>query len=162
MVFDVEPHLHPDWGTRRQSRLLRSYLKGLESATARAGSIPVLTAVPFWWDERDLRVRRTMLVQHVLEHSDGIIVMAYRDTAEGPDGIIQLSQTEADLAGSLGKVFVIGVETGAAGLDKVSFAEEGAAAMETELAATVSWFAPAPGFGGTSIHHYGSYSNMAP
>lgn len=162
VVFDVEPHLHPDWGTRRQSRLIRSYLNGLEEATTMAGALPVLTAVPFWWDERDLRVRRTMLVEHVLELSDGIIVMAYRDTAEGPDGIIQLAQTEADLAGRLDRSFMIGVETGPAELDKVSFAEEGSAALEMELATVDSWFTGTPGFGGIAIHHYGAYSTMAP
>jgi len=160
LVFDVEPYLHPDWNTKKQGRLIRSYLAGLDQATQRAGDTPVLTAVPFWFDE--LRVKRMLLIEHVLATTDGIVVMAYRDHAEGVDGIIEHSVVEAALAGSMGREFVIGVETGIAGLDKVSFAEETESFMEGQLQLVEAQFAPASGFGGIAIHHYGAYSAMRP
>jgi hypothetical protein len=156
LVFDVEPYLHADWNTKKQDRLIRSYLAGLRSAVRRAGDLPVLAAAPFWFDE--IRVKRTTLVKKVLAATNGIVVMAYRDHAEGVDGIIDLSATEASLAASMGRQFVVGVETGFVGLDKVTFGEEGEAVMEQELLLVEAEFASTPGFAGFAIHHYASYS----
>jgi hypothetical protein len=158
LVFDVEPYLHADWNTKKQNRLIRSYLAGLGSAVGQAGNLPVLAAVPFWFDE--IRVKRNTLVGEVLATTDGIVVMAYRDHAEGVDGIIGLSSTEAALAASMGRRFVIGVETGLVGLNKVTFAEEGEATMERELLLVEAAFGSNPGFAGFAIHHYGSYRTL--
>ena len=158
LVFDVEPYLHGDWNTKKQNRLIRSYLAGLDQASGRAGDLPVLAAVPFWFDE--IRVKRNTLVEKVLATTDGIVVMAYRDHAEGVDGIIDLSATEASLAASMGREFVIGVETGLVSPDKVTFAEEGEQFMENELAKVESAFASSPAFTGVAIHHYASYRTL--
>ena len=160
LVFDVEPYLHPDWGTKKQARLIRSYLAGLDRAERASLDLPVMTAVPFWFDE--ISFKRGTVLERVLASTDGIIVMAYRDHADGVDGIIDLATTEAALASSMGRDFVIGVETGFVGLDKVSFAEEGQMAMEQELSLVEAEFTSTPGFGGVAIHHYGAYSSMAP
>jgi hypothetical protein len=160
LVFDVEPYLDPDWNTKRRNRLIRSYLAGLDEAALHAGSLPIHTAVPFWWDDPAYRVKRAALVELVLERSDGIVVMAYRDRAAGPDGILSLSQNEADLAASMGKLFTIGVETAPVGLDKVSFAEEGTMAMEDELAVVEAAYSAVPQYAGIAIHHYASYASM--
>jgi len=160
LVFDVEPYLHPDWGTKKQNRLIRSYLSGLDQAAQQAGDLPVLAAVPFWFDE--IMVKRDSLVQQVLASVDGIVVMAYRDHAEGVDGIVDLAASEASLAAAMNRAFVVGVETEFVGLDKVSFAEEGRQAMEYELGLVEAEFAATSGFGGIAVHHYGSYSTMAP
>ncbi len=159
VVFDVEPYLHADWNTKKQNRLIRSYLAGLDEAVARAGNLPELAAVPFWFDE--IRVKRTTLVEKVLATTDGIVVMAYRDHAAGVDGIIDLSATEASLAASMGREFVVGVETGVVGLDKVTFAEEGEQIMEEQLDLVEAAFATNPAFAGFAIQHYGSYSSMS-
>ena len=162
LVFDVEPHLHPDWDTRKQHRLLRSFVNGLGRAATRAGSLPVYTTVPFWWDLPAFRIRKSLLVEHVLDHSDGIIVMAYRDTAEGDDGIIQLSRNEANLAALKAREFVIGVETGPAESDKVSFAEEGSALMESQLVSVRARYGTHETFAGVAIHDFDSYSSLGP
>ena len=105
-------------------------------------------------------MKRTTLVESVLGTTDGIVVMAYRDHAAGVDGIIDLSSTEAALAASMGREFVIGVETGAVSPGKVTFAEEGEAIMERELLLVGSAFGSNPGFAGFAIHHYGSYRTL--
>ncbi|MDF1596227.1 MAG: hypothetical protein P1T08_09025 [Acidimicrobiia bacterium] len=160
LVFDVEPYLNSDWNTKRRNRLIQSYLAGLDEAARHAGPLQVHTAVPFWWDDPAYRVKRTALVELVLERSDGIVVMAYRDSAAGPDGILSLSQNEADLAASMDKLFAIGVETAPVGLDKVSFAEEGTAEMEIELAEVEAAYSAVPQYSGIAIHHYASYASM--
>ncbi len=158
LVFDVEPHAHPDWGTRRQNRLVSSYLAGLSAAVGAAGQLPALTTVPFWFDE--VKVKRDSLLERVVASSDGIVVMAYRDHAEGVDGIIDVSSTEAAVAASMGRMFVIGVETGPVLPGKVTFAEEGRSFMDGELAIVEARYGATAGFGGIAVHHYGSYSTM--
>ena len=161
IVFDVEPHTLPDWTTKRRNRLIRSYLSALDDASSRAGSLTTLATVPFWWDDPAFKTKKRLLIEHVLSRTDGIIIMAYRDQALGVDGIIEHSATEANLAAASGKLFTVGVETGFAGLDKVSFAEEGMAAMEAELSLVESAYAGTAGYRGIAIHHYGSYAAMA-
>ena len=162
LVFDVEPHLHPDWDTRKQHRLLRLFVNGLQRAALRAGSLPVYTTVPFWWDLPAYRVRSNLLVEHVLDHSDGIVIMAYRDTVEGDDGIIQLARNEANLAALKGREFVIGVETSPTESDKISFAEEGSANLEIELAKVRARYETMATFAGTAVHDFESYSSLGP
>lgn len=162
IVFDVEPHTLPDWNTKRRNRLIRSYLSALGDASTRAGSLPTFTTVPFWWDDPAFKTKKRLLIEHVLNRTDGIIIMAYRDHALGVDGIIEHSATEANMAAAAGKQYTVGVETGFVGLDKVSFAEEGRAAMEAELSLVESTFAGTAGYRGIAIHHYGSYATMAP
>ena len=40
MVFDVEPYLHADWNTKKQNRLIRSYLAGLSRSRPPGGRSP--------------------------------------------------------------------------------------------------------------------------
>ena len=52
------------------------------------------------------------------------------------------------------------VETAPISPDKVTFAEEGQAAMYRELAIVESAFANEPAFAGVAIHHLGSYLQL--
>ncbi|MDH5502947.1 MAG: hypothetical protein OEY98_02850 [Acidimicrobiia bacterium] len=163
IVADVEPYLLADWSNdRRRSRLISSYLKNLKSATAAAGSTEMLVAVPFWWDLDEYRIKGKTLVEQTLATTDGVVVMAYRDHAEGVDGIVDLAGFEVALGSQMSKRVVVGVETGAASLDKVTFQEEGLAAMAAELTKVEAAFTGASGYGGVAIHHYASYSTMNP
>lgn len=163
IVADVEPYLRSEWSNaRRRTRLVRSYLAGLEKAEARAGSLPFKAAVPFWWDLPEFSVSDVTLVEDVLNRVDGVVVMAYRDHALGVDGIVDLASTEVSLASSLGKTAVVGVETGPLSLDKVTFIEEGSSFMEAELSLVELAFAGEAAFGGMAVHHYGSWISLAP
>ncbi len=161
IVADVEPYLLADWSnSRKRSRLISSYLKNLKAATAAAGSTEMLVAVPFWWDLDEYQTKGKTLVEQTLAATDGVVVMAYRDHADGVDGIVDLAGFEVALGSQMSKRVVVGVETGAASLDKVTFYEEGAAAMATELVKVEAAFTGASGYGGVAIHHYASYSTM--
>lgn len=163
IVADVEPYLLSEWSNpKRRARLLNKYLKGLDQARAAAGATPFVAAVPFWWDLPAYSVSHVSLVEDVLARTDGIAIMAYRDFALGTDGIVEHAATEVSIATRLGKTAVVGVETGAASLDKITFAEEGSAAMEAELALVGQEFAASSGFSGVAVHHYGSWVTLAP
>lgn len=157
---DVEPYLHPDWNHhKKRDKLVRSYLSSLADASSRSGALPVIPAVPFWFDDPGLAVDSTPLIDDVMALVDGIAVMAYRDTATGPNGIIALSEYEVSLGASIGKEVIIGVETAASGeYPYVTFFEEGNAAMETELSLVSAEFGGA--IWGIAIHHYRSYLDL--
>src|SRR5665811_2008911 len=92
---DVEPYLHPDWSHhKKRDKLIRSYLSALDDASSRSGALPVIPAVPFWFDDPSLAVGRVPLIDEVMARVDGVAVMAYRDTAAGPNGIIALAEYE--------------------------------------------------------------------
>jgi len=163
IVADVEPYLLSDWSnTRKRSRLISSYLKNLAAAQQAAGSTEMLVAVPFWWDAAEYQTKGQTLVERVLAAADGVVVMAYRDHADGVDGIIDLAGFEVGRGSQMSKRVVVGVETGPASSDKVTFWEEGAGAMAAELTKVEATFAGDTGYGGVAIHHYGSYSALAP
>lgn len=163
IVADVEPYLLADWSNnRRRSRLISSYLRNLEAATQAAGPTELLAVVPFWWDMAEYRTKGKTLVEQTLLASDGVVVMAYRDHAEGTDGIVDHAGFEVEVGSQLGKKVVVGVETAEASLDKVTFREEGSAAMEAELVKVEAAFSGASSYSGVAIHHYASFSTMAP
>lgn len=160
---DIEPHALSDWSNeKRRSRLLTRYLDALEDAHGRAAGLPLIPAVPFWWDEPEFAVEGSLLIDEVIRRVDGIAVMAYRDTADGPNGIITLAGYEVAAGSLAGKSVTIGVETAANSLDHVTFYEEGNAEMEAVLANVASEWSTSSGYWGNAIHHYGSYLELAP
>lgn len=162
LVLDVEPHALPQWDRPApRRRLMRSFLRGLERAVRAAGELPVIAAVPFWYDHDGYHIGGRSLLEQVLERVDGVVVMAYRDRAEGRDGIVRLAGDEVRLASRTGKQVMIGVQVSPDEIDKLGFAEEGAEVMERELALVNAAFLAEPGFAGVAVHHYGSFRSLA-
>lgn len=161
---DVEPYALSEWSKKgRRAKLIGSYLNALDGVVARSGGLPVVPAVPFWWDEPEFAVKGSLLIDEVLERVDGVAVMAYRDTSEGVNGIIALSAYEVSLGSSLAKEVTIGVETAPdPTYQHITFYEEGQAAMETELGEVAAAFAGESGFWGHAIHHFRSYQTLSP
>jgi hypothetical protein len=97
-------------------------------------------------------------LEHVAERVDGIVVMAYRDRADGSDGILRHTVGEIVAGAAADKPVMIGVQTAADELDKLTFYEEGAAAME--LDAVRQALTGAAGFGGIAVHHLDSHRRL--
>ena len=161
---DVEPYALSDWSnTKRRDRLISGYLRALDDVRNHAEALPVIPAVPFWWDEPEFAVKGNLLIDEVIERVDGIVVMAYRDTAEGPNGIIVLAQHEVSATAAAGKSVTIGVETAPnSAHEHVTFFEEGSAVMEAELADVAAEWSSTSSYWGNAIHHYTSYANLRP
>ena len=159
---DVEPYLHRDWNhARKRAKLIDSYLAALARAGTEAGSLPLVPAVPFWFDHADYSVDGVPLVDEVAARVDGIAVMAYRDFAVGPNGILEHAAYEVALGEATDTEVMIGVETAPSSeYDHVTFHEEGRAAMEHELSLVSGEFSSR--IWGFAVHHYGSFSEMAP
>ena len=160
LVVDIEPYVLDAWKTDERAALLRRYLRRLRRAAQSSGGLPFLATVPFWYDHDRYRHRGRSLLDQVLEAVDGIVVLVYRDRATGSDGILTLAAGEVSRAADLGKQAVLGIQTAADELDKLTFFEEGGVAMETELDTVVTALRNAPGFGGIAIHHYNSLRRL--
>ncbi len=155
VVADVEPYLLDDWGSKKRNRLIRSYLNSVAAASGAAGDLPFFAAVPFWWDQPEFDYRRAPLVEAVIDRvSGGVVVMAYRDTAEL---IASFAAAEVALAAAQGKIAVVGVETNEVEPEYVTFFGKGEGFMESQLAAVEDRFGGAAGFGGFAIHDLRGY-----
>lgn len=163
LLLDIEPYTLDEWHTDiGRTRLMRGYLRALKRAARGAGDLPVWAAVPFWFDHDAYRFDGRSLLEHVLERVEGIVVMAYRDSAAGNDGILSHTFGEIVAGAAAGKPAMIGVQTAPDELDKLTFHEEGAGAMEGELDAVRKALTGAPGFGGIAVHHLDSYRHLRP
>ncbi len=164
IVLDIEPYLLADWNDpKRRAGLLTGFLSVLEVAHAKAGALPMVTTVPFWWDDPRYQVKRgALLIEEVLMRSDRIAVMAYRDQLESGDGIIALAADEISLAARLGKQVVVTLHVAPETLDKLTFHEEGRAALEAAASLLAETWRVGRGLAGVAIHSYRPYLGLTP
>jgi len=163
--LDVEPYVLPEWKTD-QAVVITQYLEVLEAShQALAGSgLRLSVDTPFWFDtiSAEYGGRTRPLNQHVQDIADRVVLMDYRDVAEGDDGIIQHAAVEMLYAAQIGRQVVIGVETNdvAPEPEKVTFYEEGQQAMEDVLAVVLETYGGNPAFGGIAVHDYLGYEDL--
>lgn len=161
--FDIEPHMLDAWSKDRL-RLSRLYLDRLAEwmTIADDSGLDVSAAIPFWLDGYEVEWRGTLrpMSEHVQSILDVVVLMDYRDKAEGRDGIIQHAKDEVDWATANGKRVIIGVDTGDSEPSKVTFQQEGKRVLEEELAKTEKAFAGDRGFAGFAIHHLETWMKL--
>ena len=161
IVVDIEPYTLDDWDEARGS-LTESYLRGLARGRRAARGLPFLAAVPFWFDREASGNGVATLLEATLQRTDGIVVMAYRDHADGKDGILYHLVEELAAAEAMGKPVVVAVHTARSALDKITFFEEGDEALERELAKVTAALADHPAFAGVALHDYAAYRRLHP
>jgi len=164
--FDVEPHGLAEWGTD-QASIANQYVDLLEElfAVTNGSGLALVVDIPFWYDAIAVTRKGTTrpLMEWVVDAVDRVAIMDYRDHADGADGIIALGAAEVTYGASVNKPVVLGVET-LCNLDppKVSFCEEGRAALESALATTAASYGQSPGFFGFAIHDYAAFAALKP
>lgn len=164
--FDVEPHALPEWASQQEA--LGNQLVDLYRELARAKPPGLYLHADIALGYAYLTLARDgqskTLSQWLIEATDRTTVMAYRDVALGADGIVGHAAHPVGYAATLGKLAVVGVETACnAELPKVTFCEEGAAAMQQQLDAVAAYFsggAGGAGFGGFAIHDYRNFRQL--
>lgn len=178
--FDLEPWGTPQWRTDAPT-LARHLVETVaqiaarQRSTAAAKRVPVSVDLPFWLDgttaPKTLRFngRTASPTQHVIRLLDNgagrvnsVVIMAYRDTTGGVDGSVPLSAGEITLADTFaGRVLVtIGQEVGAVSPERITFFEEGRAALAGALSTLRSTFGRRTGFGGFAIDDLASLAKL--
>ena len=166
---DTEAYLAntSDWWARPAVRA-QQYLDWLDGVRVRTAGLPLFAAIPFWYDVQplaslSLRGERTprALNTYVADTVDTVLVMSYRDTALGPDGMIEHARGEVE-AGPV----LLGAETTYLGDDpvsnKVTFWEEGERHMERQLALTRRAFRGDSHLRGFFVHDSRGLSALRP
>jgi hypothetical protein len=155
VVLDVEPYLLDEWDTDR-NRVERAYLRMLKLARRASSDLPLMAAVPFWFDHDTYRNASGTLAERVAARVDALVVMAYRDELSVGDGIVALARGEIEVAARLDKVAMVALQTAADDLDKLTFFEEDRDALGRAVMAIEG----TPGFGGVALHHYRAYREL--
>ncbi len=176
--LDIEPYLLPEWKEpSARERLLADYLDLNLGAAARARAAGVVYGVdiPFWWQSIDtatgeavsittFRGVRKSATAHLLKIVDIVGVMAYRNVAAGPDGIVTRALETLDLADNAdGARTFVGVETEkvSEGVPaKVTFAGKSLEQLDAEVRSVDDVFVGRPAYAGIAIHRYVSLRQM--
>lgn len=99
--LDVEPYLHKDW-EKNQSVFLENYQHVLVKTeeTAKQLKLKFGADIPFWFDEVSYcnDYDSGLLSEWVIDHTDVISIMSYRNKANGKNGINSLVKSEINYA----------------------------------------------------------------
>ncbi|PFA68333.1 amidase [Bacillus sp. AFS015802] len=163
--LDVEPYLLSGW-TSAYGKTVLNYQKMVMEAVDRSDSLqlPLGMDIPFWFDEKSYNNEfgKGNLAHWVIGKTDEVGVMAYRDQAVGPNGIIELIRNEMDYALFAGKKVKAGVETAPSSEgDFLTFHEEGEGFMLGELARVDAEYGTYSSYKGIAVHHYGSWKVLS-
>lgn len=161
--YDIEPHLLDEWEDATRPRMLRGFLDmtaAMMEARRKSGQVlPVGPAMPFWWDGISLEWRgaRKQVSEHVIDLTDYVALMDYRNFAEGRDSILSHAASEMAYADHVGKRVVIGLEFNPGEPAKLSFHGMDEAAFEAEAGKVEAAYRGRPAFAGFVFHHYEGY-----
>ena len=161
--LDIEPHTLPEWASD-QASIAEQWVSMLEGVAAETAGTPLLADVPFWYHEimLDRGGENISLLHWTLRAVDGVAVLAYRDSAEGPNGIVELARPTMMIADSVGASVIVGLETHCVEPTHVTFCEEGLAVLFTESTRAESFLSPFSSFGGMAIHSWPAFQALAP
>jgi hypothetical protein len=179
MHLDIEPYLLPEWKVpASRAEQLNQYLDVNYRAAASAHAAGMLYGVdiPFWWHTPDeltgepvgivtFRGQRKLATEHLLDFVDNIGIMAYRNVAAGPDGIITHALDTIRRAAKPGRNVraFVGVETEkvSEGVPtKVTFAGKSGRELQTEVRLAEATLSKYSSFAGIAIHRYGSFRRL--
>ncbi|HYI08876.1 MAG TPA: hypothetical protein VEK57_07375 [Thermoanaerobaculia bacterium] len=115
--LDIEPYLLAEFGGRRRAELLDSTIATLAAVRRAVEPLPLWIDIPFWYDEGEEQGRpgtpceRQAFLTRAWNSVDGVVVMSYRTSADGADGLAMHALGEATLAKSTARPFLFAVET---------------------------------------------------
>ncbi|MFJ7951237.1 amidase [Lysinibacillus sp. NPDC096418] len=161
--LDIEPYDTNIWSTK-QTLAIQTYQQLIVQANKKAQvlKLPLELDIPFWYDEIKYNTKygKGILSEWLIKNSDGVTIMAYRDTSKE---IIKIVKNEIEYAKRMSKPVVIGVETlKSAEGDNISFSEEGELYMNKQLNKIQKHYSKNPSFKGVAIHHFDSWKGMEP
>lgn len=171
--YDIESYLLPQYDDDKTT-ILTNYVGLVDMLEKQAGStgIPLTMVLPHFYDAAQqwtpsiayngttnftFNQVLTLLNRHA---GNRIIIMAYRNTADGTDGAIALAQKElSDASGSHTKI-IVAQETGAVDPAYVTFANTSRSALFKQLAAINAAFGSTAAYGGIAIDYLDPFLNL--
>ena len=156
---DVEPYALAQWNTDRAGTV--SAFLALLGALQADSTAPLEADVPFWYQTIDAPGGN--LADAVLTKVDKVTVMSYRDTATGPNSMMDVGTDMLSRGSTAGKPVRLGAETQRLGdCPNCTFYEEGQQVMTTTLSNVDTAAASYSAFSGIAVHHYDSWIALKP
>lgn len=162
--IDVEPYLLEKWNIDRQ-QVIKNYfdvLAALKQFTTEQ-NLAFEVDLPFWFDtvEYDNVYGRGLVSEWVIDIADVVTLMAYRNQADGGNGMIELVKTELAYAEEKGKKAAVAVETlqsdeGA----HISFYGMTKYELKRETDKVTAAYRQNPAFEGIAVHYLNSWMSM--
>lgn len=161
--IDVEPYLTDKWEDNLQQsiELYQNVLTELKNNID--DTLLLGVDIPFWFDTisyKNSSYGSGILSDWIIKNTDEVTIMAYRNFAEGPDGINQIINSEILLANKLNKPIIVGVETHKVPESHVSFYNKSPEDLKETLSNVNKTYKNYPSFKGFAIHYYTSYKKF--
>lgn len=164
--FDIEPYLMPTY-EKNKAPLLTNFVALVDASTKRLGSnsLKLTFVIPHFYDsaqEWTPAVSNNGIAAHTFDHmmrildarpGSSIILMSYRNFAEGDDSTIQISQVEVDQAAGRSTKVIVAQETGDVDPHYVTFYGLSRAEYDAQIALINQAFGGKSGFGGIAVHY---------
>jgi len=162
--LDVEPWATPAWDTDRPGVTQR----WLDLLTHVRQSLPAGVALGVdapWWlaSTPGGSGTRGTLLDDVLARVDRVVVVAFRDRAAGPDGIVAIAEPAVQAVARAGLPGEVGVETDTpqvAGGPQYTFGDDDAVTLARETALVAAAFAAVPRFEGVTVQHHRAWRRL--
>lgn len=153
--LDVEPYVLRRWG-REQAQVVEEWSANMEVwvQEAKRQGLTFSAAVPFWLDSipGPHSADADSFSRWMIENTDAIAVMAYRDSGEQ---MYELSKEELEQADELGKSVWIGMELGDTKEgEHLTFFAKSEQEMEDEALRAAKLGSDHNSFAGLAVHHY--------
>lgn len=161
--FDIEPYLLPEWKTNNKL-VLENWMENMRfiEKEAKESGLTICFDVPFWLHQVKIPNSNYSLSAWLLEKADSVVIMDYRNSALGSDGIVQNANPILREASTLKKQVVIAVETAPSSEgDLTTFYSMGTGKMEAELKIAKEKLSHYPSYAGFAIHDYKNWKDLA-
>ncbi|MBM7572978.1 hypothetical protein [Aquibacillus albus] len=159
----IQPQYLPEWYDD-QTSVIREWKQNL---TASLNAIPedsqleISSSIPFWLDNVETPGDPdTPFNTWLIRQFDHTTILAYRDTLEGPNGIVNLTKSEFQTADKHNKQIIIGVTIADTGQDHTTFFEEGIVDMNMHLRLIDKHLAEYNSYIGTAVDDLSSWKDQ--
>lgn len=182
--FDIEPYIQEGFSAETSDAIFVQYLDTVEEITsafielqtrlAQFGPMKLGFVIPYWFDEHDEYARKvswkgeeTYVFYHVLYRLSRVqngylAIMAYRNFAEGPDGVIGHIQNQLGFSqhSAPGVKVIIGQETSNVDPKKITYFGKSFADMVEEVKKIGLKFENSPNVAGFAFNNADSFLEL--
>ncbi|QSS98860.1 S-layer homology domain-containing protein [Pontibacillus sp. ALD_SL1] len=156
--LDIEPYVLQNWDGNPED-ILKTWKTNIQvfvDEVKKDSDLETSADLAIWLDDHKTPGQEDIsFSKWFISKLDHTTLMAFRDSAEGSNGIIDVSKKEMEFAKELGKELLVSVEMKQIKENKhISFYEEGKQFMEEQLDETKSYFNDNPSYHGNAVHAY--------
>ena len=163
-MLDYEPYIIPQWrDANLQPGIIENFLGDLQEFkdVIAPYNVNLILDVPIFYSI--FAYQDATLLHAVANIVDEILLMSYRDTFEGDEGVLSFINNSINILIDLDKPFYLALETQVAQEpepESITFFEEGRAALHTMIDQLDAHFADQDLYQGTAVHYLYPYLNI--